>query len=57
MFGVRRVVSVVDRTWENINPTFRFLLGSTLLIFEKATNDPLHLWVIKNFSGAVAGEQ
>ena len=57
MFGVRRVVSMVDRTWENINPTFSSSLGSTLLFIEKATTDPLHLWVIKTFSSAVVGEQ
>jgi hypothetical protein len=54
---VRRVVSVVDRTWENIYPTFSSSLGSTLLLIEKATHDPLYLWDIKTFSGAVAGEQ
>ena len=37
---------MVDRTWENINPTFSYSLGSTLLLIEKDTNDPLHLWVI-----------
>ena len=56
MFSVRRVVSVVDRTWENTYPTFSSSLGSTLLLIEKATRDPLYLWVIKTFSGAVAGE-
>jgi hypothetical protein len=56
-FSVRRVVSVVDRTWENIYPTFSSSLGSTLLLIEKATQDPLYLWDIKTFSGAVAGEQ
>jgi hypothetical protein len=47
---------VVDRTWENVYPTFSSSLGSTLLLIEKATRDPLYLWVIKTFSGAVAGE-
>ena len=56
-FIVRKVVSVVDRTWENIYLTFSSSLGSTLLVTEKATHDPLYLWVIKTFSGAVAGEQ
>ena len=46
-FSVRRVVSVVDRTWENVYPTFSSSLGSTLLLIEKATNDPLYLWDIK----------
>jgi hypothetical protein len=46
MFSVRRVVSVVDRTWENIYPTFSSPLGSTLLLIEKATHDPLYLWDI-----------
>lgn len=55
-FSVRRFVSVVDRAWENTNPTFSSSLGSTLLLIEKATRDPLYLWVIKTFSGAVAGE-
>jgi hypothetical protein len=57
MFSVRRVVSAVDKTWEHIYPTFSFSLGSTLLLIEKATHDPLYLWDIKTFSGAVAGEQ
>ena len=47
--SMRRVVSVVDRTWENINSTFSSSLGSTLLFIEKATIDPLYLWVIKTF--------
>lgn len=55
-FSVRRVVSVVDRTWKITYPTFSSSLGSTLLLTEKATRDPLYLWVIKTFSGAVAGE-
>jgi hypothetical protein len=56
-FSVRRVVSVDDRTWENIYPTFSSSLGSTLLLIEKATHDPLYLWDIKTFSGVVTGEQ
>jgi hypothetical protein len=43
-FSVRRVVSAVDRTWENIYPTFSSSLGSTLLLIEKAIHDPLYLW-------------
>jgi hypothetical protein len=42
MFSVCRVVSVVDRTGENIYPTFSSSLGSTLLLIEKATHDPLY---------------
>jgi hypothetical protein len=45
-FSVRRVISAVDRTWENVYPTFSSSLGSTLLLIEKATHDPLYLWVI-----------
>ena len=56
-FSMRRVVLVVDRTWENIYTTFSFSLGSTLLLIEKATHDPLYLWDIKTFSSAVAGEK
>jgi hypothetical protein len=55
-FSVRRVVLAVDRTWENVYPTFSSSLGSTLLL-EKATHDPLYLWDIKTFSSAVTGEQ
>jgi hypothetical protein len=55
-FSVRRVVSAVDRTWENVYPTFSSSLGSTLLLIEKATRDPLYLCDIKTFSGTVAGE-
>jgi hypothetical protein len=55
-FSVRRIISVVDRTWENIYPTFSSSLGSTLLPIEKAIHNPLYLWDIKTFSGAVAGE-
>jgi hypothetical protein len=47
-FSMRRVVSVVDRTWENIYPTFSSSLGSTLLLIEKATHDPLYLWDISH---------
>jgi hypothetical protein len=57
MLSVHRVVSAVDRTWENIYPTFSSSLGLTLLLIEKATHDPLHLWDIKTFSGTVAREQ
>jgi hypothetical protein len=46
MFSVRRVVSAVDRTWENVYPTFSSSLGLILLLIEKATHDPLYLWVI-----------
>jgi hypothetical protein len=56
-FSVRRVVSAVDRIWENIYPTFSSSLGSTLLLIKKATHDPLYLWDIQTCSGAVAGEQ
>jgi hypothetical protein len=45
-FSVRRVVSAVDRTWENIYSTFSSSLGSTLLLIEKATHDFLYLWDI-----------
>jgi hypothetical protein len=45
-FSVCRVVSMVDRTWENIYPTFSSSLGLTLLLIEKATHDPLYLWDI-----------
>ena len=34
----------------NVNPTFSSLLGLTLLFIEKATIDPLYLWVIKGFT-------
>jgi hypothetical protein len=54
MFSVRRVVSVVDRTWENIYPTFSSSLGSTLLLIEKATRDPLYLWDIMILEGKQA---
>jgi hypothetical protein len=42
---------------ENIYPTFSSSLGSTLLLIEKTTHDPLYLWDIKTFFDAVAGEQ
>jgi hypothetical protein len=45
-FSVRRVVSAVDRTWENIYPTFSSSMGSTLWLIEKATHDALYLWDI-----------
>ena len=41
---MRRVVSVVDRTWRNIS-TFSSSLGSTLLLIENCC-DPLYLWDI-----------
>jgi hypothetical protein len=47
-FNVRRVVSAVYRTWENIYPTFSSSLGSTLLLIEKAAHDPLYLWDIND---------
>jgi hypothetical protein len=47
-FSVHRVVSVVDRTWENIYPTFSSSLGLALLLIEKATHDLLYLWDIKD---------
>jgi hypothetical protein len=56
-FSVHRVVSAVDRTWENIYPTFSSSLGLTLLLIEKATQDPLYLLDIKTFSSTVTGEQ
>jgi hypothetical protein len=46
-FSMRRVVSMVDRTWETIYPTFSSSLGSTLLLIEEATHDPLYLWDIR----------
>jgi hypothetical protein len=54
-FSMRRVVSAVDRTWENIYPTFSSLLGSTLLLIEKATHDPLYLWDIRHTCSSTAG--
>ena len=39
-FSVRRVVSMVDRTSENIYPSFSSLLGSTLLLIEKVHTTP-----------------
>ena len=60
-FGVRRVVSVADRTWENIDLTFSSLwVRHSILITSTIGNfydDSLHLGIIKLFSGAVAGEQ
>ena len=55
-FGVHRVVSVEDRTWENIDIIFSSLWvwHSTFGIFY---DDSLHLGIIKLFSGAIAGEQ
>ena len=61
MFGVRRVVSVVARAWENIDLTFSSLwVRHSILItstFGNGYDDSLHLGIIKLFSGAVAGEQ
>ena len=61
MFGVRRVVSVADRTWENIDLNFSSLWvrHSIIIIstFGNWNDDSLHLVIIKLFSGAVAGEQ
>jgi hypothetical protein len=51
VFSVHRVVSVVDRTWENIYPTFSTSLGLTLFLIEKTTHDPLYLWVINAYDG------
>ena len=60
-FVVRIVVSVADRTWENIDLTFSSLwvLHSILntSTFGKRYDDSLHLGIIKLFSRAVAGEQ
>jgi hypothetical protein len=52
-FSMHRVVSVVDRTWENIYPTFSSSLGSTLLLIEKATHDPLYLWDIRPLASII----
>ena len=61
MFGVRRVVSVADRTWENIDLTFiSFWVQHSILItstFGNCYDDSLHLGIIKLFFGAVAEEQ
>ena len=61
MFGVRRVVSVADRAWENIDLTFSSLwVQHSIFItstFGNFYNDSLHLGIIKLFSGAVAGEK
>ena len=60
-FGVRRVVLVADRTWDNIDLAFRSLrVRQSILItstFENCYHDSLHLGIIKLFSGAVDGEQ
>ena len=60
-FDVRRVVSVADRAWENIDITFSSLwVRHSILItsiFGKCYDDSLHLGIIMLFSGAVAGEQ
>jgi hypothetical protein len=55
-FSVRRVVSTVDRTWENIYSTFSSSLGSTLLLIEKATHNPLYLWDISSALASVASK-
>ena len=59
--GVRRVVSVADRTSENIDLTFSSLwVGHSIFVtstFGNCYNDSLHLGIIKLFSGVVAGEQ
>ena len=58
-FGVRRVVSVADRTSENIDSTFSSLcVRHSILItstFGNCYDDSLHLGIIKLFFGAVAG--
>jgi hypothetical protein len=54
-FSMHRVVSVVDRTWENIYPTFSSSLGLTLLLIEKATHDPLYLWDISQLKQQAQG--
>ena len=60
-FGVRRVVPVADRTWENIDLTFSSLwVRHSILItstFGNCYDDSLYLGIIKLFSGAIAGEQ
>ena len=59
-FGVRRVVSVADRTWENIDITLQLgiiKLHTITSTFGNCYDDSLHLGIIKLFSGAVAGEQ
>ena len=60
-FGVCRVVSVADRTGENIDLTFSSLwVRHSILItstFGNCYDDSLHLGIIKLFSGAIAGEQ
>ena len=60
-FGGRLLVSVADRTWENIDLTFSSLwVRHSILItstFGNCYDDSLHLAIIKLFAGAVAGEQ
>ena len=60
-FSVRKVVSVADRTWENIDLTFSSLwVQHSILItstFGNFYDDSLHLGLIKLFSGTIAGEQ
>ena len=50
-FGVRRVVSVADRTWENIDIAFSSLwVRHSILItstFGNCYDDSLHLGIIK----------
>ena len=61
MFGVRKVVSVADRAWENIDLTFSSLwVWHSILITSTIGNcydDSLHLGIIKLFSGAIAEEK
>ena len=61
MFGVRKVVLVAVRAWENIDLTFSSLwVWHSILItstFGNSYDDSLHLGIIKLFSGTVAGEQ
>jgi hypothetical protein len=45
-FSVRRVVSAVDRTWENVYSIFSSSLDLILLLIERATHDSLYLWDI-----------
>jgi hypothetical protein len=56
-FSMHSVVSAVDKTWENIYPTFSSSLGSTLLLIEKATHDPLYLWDITSLGGIYASRR
>ena len=59
--GTRRVVSVADRAWENIDLTFSSLwVRHSILItstFGNCYDESLHLGIIKLFCGVVAGEQ